>query len=95
MANADTTYTDSASGFIDVFRYFSGSTVTSESYHCNMCRSSMNRLLMYENKDPRIPSKVLHSVKTKVQPFGSKPSRNIRHIKQFIGHSFRIGNSKK
>ena len=90
MANADTTYSNSASGFIDVFRYFSGSTVTSESYRCGM-----KRLLMYENEKPRIPSKVLHSVKTKVQPFMLKQSRNVRYIKQFTGHSFRIGNSKK
>ena len=93
VANGD--YTDSASGFIDVFRYFSGSTVTSESYHCNMCRSSMNRLLMYVNGNPRISSKVLHSAKTKVQPFVLKPLSDVRHIKQFTGHSFRIGNSKK
>ena len=83
-------YTDCASGFIDVFRYFSGSTVTSESY-----RRSMSRLLMYENENLRIPIKVLHNVKTKVQSFRLKPLSNVKHIKQFTGHSFRIGNSKK
>ena len=89
MANADTTYSNSASGFIDVFSYFSGSTVTSESYRCS------NRLLMYESEKPKIPSKVLHNIKTKTQPFRLKPLSNVRHIKQFTGHSFRIGNSKK
>ena len=92
-ANGD--YSDSASGFIDVSKYFSGSTVTSESYHCNMCRSSMNRLLMYVNENPRIPIKVLHDVKTKAQPLMLKPLSDVRHIKQFTGHSFRVGNSKK
>ena len=90
MANADTTYSNSASDFINVFIYFRGSTVTSESYRCNM-----NRLLMYKSENPRIPSKVLHRVKTKVQPFMLKPLSDVRHIKQFTGHSFRIGNSKK
>lgn len=87
---SNSSYSDIASSFIDVSKYFSGSTVTSESYRC-----SMNRFLIYVNKNPRIPSKVLHSVKTKAQPFRLKPSSNVRHIKQFIGHSFRIGNSKK
>ena len=90
MANADTTYTDNASGFIDVFRYFSGSTVTSESYRC-----STNRLLMYKSEKPKIPLKVLHVVKTKAQPLTLKPLSDVRHIKQFTGHSFRIGKSKK
>ena len=87
VASGNSTYNDGASGFIDVFRYFSGSTVTSENYeyHCYYCK--------YEN--PRVPSKVYYNVKTRVQPFKLKPSRNIRHIKQFTGHSFRIGNSKK
>ena len=89
MANADTTYSNSASDFINVFRYFRGSTVTSESYRCS------NRLLMYESEKPKIPSKVLHNVKTKVQPFMLKPARNVRYIKQFTGHGFRIGKSKK
>ncbi len=82
-------YNDNAFGFIDVSKYFSGFTVTSESYRCS------NRLLTYENKDPRIPSKVFHDRKIKIRPFRSKPLSNIRCIKQFIGHSFRIGRSKK
>ena len=90
MANADTTYNDSASGFIDVFRYFGGSTQTSESYRCNT-----DRFLRYENENPGIPPKVFHNEKIKVQPFESKSSKNVRYIKQFTGHSFRIGNSKK
>ena len=89
-ASGNSTYNDSASSFIYVFRYFSGSTVTSESYRC-----SMNRFLMYKSEKPKIPSKVLHDVKTKLQPSMLKPSRNIRHTKRFTGHSFRIGNSKK
>lgn len=83
-------YTDCASSFIDVSKYFSGSTVTSESYRC-----TMNRFLMYVNKNPRIPSKMLYRVKPKIQPFRLKPLSDVRHIKQFIGHSFRIGKSKK
>ena len=90
MANADTTYNDSASGFIDISKYFSGSTVTFESYRC-----SMNSIFRYENENPRIPIKVLYGVKTKVQLLRLKPLSNVRHIKQFTGHSFRIGNSKK
>ena len=90
MTNADTNYSNSASGFIDVSKYFRGSTVTSESYRC-----STNRLLMYKSENPRIPSKVLYDVKTKVQPLMLKPLSDVRHIKQFTGHSFRIGNSKK
>ena len=88
--NGDTTYSDSASGFIDVFKYFSGSTETSESYRC-----IMDNLLRYERENPRIPMKVLRDVKSKVKSFGLKPSRNVRNIKQFIGHKFRVGSSKK
>ena len=90
VASGNSTYNDSASGFIDVFRYFSGSTVTSESY-----AYAIDSIRKYEYENPRIPAKVLRSVKTKVQPFGLKQSRNVRHIKQFTGHSFRIGSSKK
>ena len=89
-ASGSSTYNDSASGFIDVFRYFGGSTQTSESYRC-----SMNSIFRYENENPRIPIKVLYGVKTKVQLLRLKPLSNVRHIKQFTGHSFRIGNSKK
>ena len=95
MANADTTYTDNAFGFIDVSKYFSGFTVTSESYRCNMHRSNTNRLLRYKGENPRITLKVFYDRKIKIQSFRSKPFSNVKHMKQFIGHNFRIGKPKK
>ena len=55
----------------------------------------MDSISKYENENPRIPSKVLYRRETKVKLLRLKPLSNVRHIKQFTGHSFRIGNSKK
>jgi len=94
---------NNTSGFIDFslsdssvtsklndYIWYSGSTETAESY-----RSVMDSILRYENENPRIPMKVVCNVKTRVRPFGLKPSRNVRIIKQFTGHSFKVGKSKK
>lgn len=89
-SNGDSTYSDSTFGFIDISKYFSDSTVTSERYNFDM-----DLIRRYENENPRIPMKVFRGVKIKVRTFKSKPSRNVRNIKSFTGHSFKVGNSKK
>ena len=89
-SSGGSTYSDSASGFIDISKYFSGSAEIHES-----CNSIIDSTRRYENENPRIPPKVFHNEKTKVQPFVSKQSKNVRHAKQFIGHSFKVGSSKK
>ena len=88
--DSGSTYSDSASGFIDISKYFSGSTQTSESFP-----NIIDSIRRYENKNPRIPPKVFHNEKTKVQSLMSKASKNVRHAKQFISHNFRVGSSKK
>ena len=101
-ANGSSTY-NSTSDFIDIFLsdstvasalddyiWYSDSTVTSERYNFDM-----DFILGFENEKLRVPMKVLRGVKPKVKLFGSKQSRNVRNIKQFTCHSFKIGNSKK
>ena len=88
--NGSTNYINSSCGFIDISFYFTNSTETSESYY-----NTINSILRYENENPRIPIKLLHSVKIKVHPFKAKSSRNIGYTKHFIGHTFRVGKSKK
>lgn len=102
-ANGSSTYNNSTFGLIDVYLsdstvasalddyiWYSDSTVTSERYNFDM-----DLIRRYENENPKIPMKVLRGVKPKIKLFGSKPSRNVINIKQFTGHSFRIGSSKK
>lgn len=102
-ANGSSTYNNSTSGFIDVYLsdstvasaiddyiWYSDSAITSERYSFDM-----DLIRRYGNENPKIPTKVLRSVKTKVRLFGSKQSRNVKNVKQFTGHKFRIGSSKK
>ena len=102
LSNGSSTY-NSTSGFIDVYLsdsivasalydyiWYSDSTITSERYNFDM-----DLIRRYGNENLRIPMKVLRGVKSKVKLFDSKPSRNVKNIKQFTGHKFRVGSSKK
>lgn len=88
--NENTTYSNAVTSFIDLSRYFSDFTLTSWQYD-----SWLKSIYRYEGENPRLSRKVLHNVKPKVRCFNMKPLNNIRHTKQFVGHNFRIGKSKK